>query len=343
MKKLLPLAEPISFHSPSITYLLSIIELNENFRNWLVDNLLNIYVPKDYTLRLDGFFRTNEFYNCPFLTCSALSYGILDNMNLKFSKIIEFLIQNNCYIYGLINREPIRLFNRSKTAHNMLIYGYNSFKKRISFCDFVPLQGGENGEYKKLQCSFREMNKAIKNFNGDNYVREEDVLYLLHMKQNVRYKYNISDLKRSIKYFLNSTNLIECNIGSIYLQYYSVFSNEKEDYCFGAACYDLLADQIQKKDFLMVRPLVLIKDYAVLWQRRLNILKEENIIRGNSELLDELINEVIDLSKRVIIFFLKMGYVHSSQIKNRKIMKADILKLKKKQVDFLKNVLKLID
>lgn len=336
-------------HSPADTYLLSILlaQDTDEIKQWVFNNFTNICIGGESGR--DEFCRFTEFYNCPFLKTSQISFELVEYLWDCFSDCVKFALRHGCYIYTGIDQKYIAAYKHGGEDHNIIIYGYQEEEDKFFFCDFYASNTRilNSGNYNLFTCTSQELDMAfmgMKEYPNDkkNWGRFHSVF--LQFDREYKYTFSIPCLVYGLRNFLNSTNLYLSFPGTyVDLNLFKVSSTEMEDYYFGERCIDIIVKKICESQFKSVRPLNLLYSYAVLLDGRLRFLKDNGYLKqidsNNLSLLFSSSNTLVHISENILIRFSKMVISHKDTISVRRSLAEKVVEYKELLHDTIERLL----
>ena len=305
LKKILPYYMiPVS-HAPFDTQVLSILWDHEETQAWIISHFLHIQIHKKKYI--DNFFPKLMWRYCPFLNTYEIPYIIIKNTFNTFTDFLEQVLNDNFYVYTLINMKYIVEYKSNYNIdHNPLIIGIDSVARKVILVDFFA------GVYKMNKCSYDAINDAYKylnlcdNFNKDGNLNNFSRINLIHYK-NYDYGFNKKNFKKEIIKYINGCNLfLENDCFDEEIKY-----NELDQYVFGIKCYDFA---IQEN--YTIRILSMFRLHAIIWKKRIEFFEKNHVYIINKDITQNLF-KLIELCTQNVYLALKDVIRDSSQYVNQ--------------------------
>lgn len=283
-----------------------------SYFNWLYSNHLQIYcnadlsenyVPIDYFNPVDpsGISKINPFVDEYRIPCD-----LIKSLNIDFSSLIHYCIDNNMYVDVPLNERYIsnrRAYQKYNYLHYNMIYGYNDDNDTVSILGY-----DKSLKLKKSDETYKDILKGyFNNVSSDIVLR--------------RYEMN---------YFPEELNLcLIVNLLTDYLEErdsaerYPGLCLRREKCVFGIAVYDCIVSSDKNLDSFLndKRIAYFMSEHKRLMVERIQFLTERNIIDDRScELIKKgktLYNEAKILMALVLKYNLKPSISLLQNIKNK--------------------------
>lgn len=293
MKKILPMCKEVIPHAPLDTFILSILQSYEETQEWELYHFLHMAVTPD--LQVDYFYPKMIWDVCPFIRIGNIPYSYIKKESKSAVEFIKWAIQNNSYIYLLLNMKYIKEYNvKEDNDHNPLIFGFDEEKQVIYLQDFI------GGIYQTLEISFQNIEDAfqqlidVEDYNKFPHCGDLGPVSLLRYNAEAKFEFNIAEFRNQLKYYQNGVNFHVID-GVIWKR-----GRENGDAIFGHNVYAQVAEGIPTK-----RVMSLLYKHASYWKRRIEYLQKKDNIPYQDKLI-KLGDELLDKSKINLYYFLKL-------------------------------------
>lgn len=286
-KRILPLEEPYYKTNPFFTNRLAIMLPKINVEEWLLDEICNFWINKNYDERGDywgDLLYSSEYRFCPYIVKTAIPHVLIQSKwKNNILELIMDIIDSEGYAYLNVNMSYIKKYNMPKEAnliHDALVYGYDTEEQIVYMADFF------HGIYQLAEISFEEF---VEGFEKVSLSHQEDFLggvNILYLQEtDVPYKFNLKKCANGLLDFLNSDNT----------QIHSILNelDNKDMVYYGISCYDGFVEYFEQeqKDIesiveLEYRPIHYFYVSKELMRRRFEFLVKEHILEPDEELLE---------------------------------------------------------
>ena len=265
---------------PSITtythhaHLLSILETNENTKNWIFSHYIQLFVNKNLKANCWGDFYFQLPYELRiFECCKWINTQKFNKEFVKenFDSVIKFVrqqIDHDRYVTCCVDFKEIGTsFIKYNYMHDLMVFGYDD-EKGVFYCaDFLF---DRNTKYGFYECTYEDFELAYSNDymnSNDDYLNNN--IYTLELKANTDYEYSA----QNIIYWMNEYR------NSAIPEYWKGFNfcNSKS-IAWGLDYYDVLAKYINEYKIARseIRLLVLLQDHAFLMCERIKFIDCED-------------------------------------------------------------------
>lgn len=310
-KIILPTKEPIVATYTNHAHYLSILGTKNEALPWIYSNYIQLYICIDYIKNSwSNFYFSHPYELSPVDFCKWLRIQKIDrsfiNTEEELINFVEKNLQNNYYIRALLNYSYLTITDINM-YHDIFIYGINRKDKKLYVADFFV-----DGKYLNKELKFDEFTKSFFNYElsleNDNF---NGMIHLYKLKENCDYKFDINNIKNSIKGYL------KCEVP----EYWDIYNNENRDkVAFGLNVYDvleayLLQVGVHKDLYVDIRPFILIMDHKKIMVLRLKYLITNSLYNINSDYIEEY-NDIYNESKLLANLAIKYRYKRNNKIRN---------------------------
>lgn len=231
-RKVLHMQTPMITSYPRHANLLSILENEEMYIEWLIENYIELQSAKMKKLKLEfhiGYDVIHFFQFCPFVVYNRAERNIV---NKAYHDIIEYLcdlILDNRYVYVLVDRFYVSCYPQSYQKehhyHDIFLYGFDQEEKIFYAADFF------DGKYSLKKTTFSEIKQGYESVK-DNEDWLHGVISLQVIKTMV-YNLDVNKVIRNLREYIERFN------PSVHNEI--LFSYMKSDYFdFGINIYQTL-------------------------------------------------------------------------------------------------------
>ena len=313
MKKILPINKnPIIKCYQYNAFAISIASLHENFREWIIDNYIQLSF--DYcNINRNGIL-VDFLGGTIFDSLSLLKYedGNKDRYYSSGDKILSYIINKineEKYICTMLNEYYVperKNYKNEYFEHDIMIYGYNTDEKVINIIGY-----NNDGKYVASNISFCEFVKA---FETNNLF-----LKLIEINKN-KYDYNIFKFKDFLVDYIKGTDCknkldkyVDVSKGELSF-FVGKYTNHTK-VSFGIKIYDALKYYLMfvtSNDTEMdYRPFYTLYEHKVLMLERLNIV---NVLEKKN--IDKVILEyqnILEKSRIILNLIIKYQFKHEKE------------------------------
>lgn len=150
------------------------------------------------------------------------------------------------------------------------------------------------------ECSYDEMNESFrslpqcKGFNIEDYLNNYTEIILLKYNAQQKYTFNSDNFKKSIKDFLNCTNLLSKYDSCLVLE-----NNDKDSFFWGIECWkNILQSPMVRRHFS------LLLAHSKMWEYRYQYFSEKEYL-NNSDYIESIISDLSNTAKIALNLYLK--------------------------------------
>lgn len=250
MKNILPISYPSITSFPGRANIYAISEHNPVIRSWIMENYVqteSLYLEDRLVCDIDFFipptilYRNHSALEAQYVFNPYLEIMTIDSKTIGEENIPDFIVSNidrGYYLNININTSFISAYHR-KSLHPIFVYGYDSGKSIFYVADFF-----KNGKYSFSECSFFEMENAVKNYNlslksWDGVNSENSLISLVKISEHFIHSFSADRLRTSLLNYLN----MSCNMKDIFSET-NRFTEETAYRKFGNLHYDNLQQYI---------------------------------------------------------------------------------------------------
>jgi hypothetical protein len=323
LPKVLPVSKPFITSYSHHTAVLSIASTDEEYIPWFCSNYIQLCVTANPNFPADlDFFIPLKFEQnlpqCPFLDVQNIGMDFMDIAKMDIINLIKSSINNDYYIYIVLNSYYIPHYNSDNPMfhHSILIYGYDENNKVIHAGDFY-----QNGIYEFKDIRETDILNAFKNvdikefwWNGLKLIKRKKTtknyeLDIECIKELLtEYCYSIDSSKRYRSRYNEFVNPeygeIKFGLGSVYsrLLFDLNILKEKEKGCYDARAIPVFAEHKKAMDLIIEH--LISKKYLPGNENYKGILNEAMIVRNlfirykiteKRELLDSIYEKLVRL------------------------------------------------
>lgn len=280
---------------------LIIIKSVDKDNYWLCNNFINLKADIDCLpggisfSNLEYRNKMVEFFDCPYIN---MQRKVINKQQFDIIKEVESNINDNWYVLIMVDRFYIEsyIYKYKKSYHQIMIYGYDSDRELIYFCD-----NDTDGKYTtNLCCTYSELRKAFMEFDFfDQEPDFENSVFLLQGRNNDEYKLNIPKIKRDLIKYLHSeknTNWTRFNL------------------IYGIDIYKELIENLTKYEIQDIKGLYVIYDHKKVMMLRLETLLKDKYV--TYEMVKEY-KKIVDMSRKILLCYLKFFVSSEKGILNK--------------------------
>lgn len=277
---ILPVEKPWITTYPIFANPLSILQLYEKSHPWILNSFIQLVCNGGEALSFYDF----NYRTCPFLTVQKIKKSTINNINSNIIDFFKILLQDQQYIYLIINPKHINVYNQKYDGrHDIFIYGYSDSKSVFYIADNFLM-----GKYSYGECTYDELVKSIlflKNIY-EGYLGFNSCIECISYNDDENYnKYyydvNIIRLRDSLKAYLEGKVIEMWST-----QEFRVARYGEKSFEFGVNCYQFIHKTIEQISFnsqnhIPIPSFYIIYDHKKHLLRIIQYLNKHNIINGN--------------------------------------------------------------
>lgn len=294
MKTNLPFNFPMITHVPFDNCILGILQNYPDTFDWIYSNFINVYMNKKNGA--DYFFPKFLWNICPFIDTYTLPFIFVKNNFTNYTDFLESCLKDGFYVYSILNMRPIHKYKTQiDDDHNPIITNIDTLSRTVQMYDFFY-----NGIYTMYECSYDEMNESFrslpqcKGFNIEDYLNNYTEIILLKYNAQQKYTFNSDNFKKSIKDFLNCTNLLSKYDSCLVLE-----NNDKDSFFWGIECWkNILQSPMVRRHFS------LLLAHSKMWEYRYQYFSEKEYL-NNSDYIESIISDLSNTAKIALNLYLK--------------------------------------
>ena len=295
MKTNLKFLKPMITHVPFDNCILGILQNYPKTYDWIYSNFINIYINKN--TGADYFFPKFLWNICPFIDTYSIPYILIEKNFQLFTDFLESCLNENFYVYTLINKRYINKYATSNDSdHNPIITNINSEQKTVQINDFF-----QSGIYESYNCSYDEINMAFhalshcEGYNIDDYLSNDTEIILIKYNASREYTFSHEYFRQNIKNYLNSKNLLQDLDNPFILE-----NNFQDSYYWGIDCWNNIW-----KGSMIRRYFSLLLAHSQMWKYRYNYFIEQGYFK-KSETIESTIHNLNSTAQTILNLYLKM-------------------------------------
>lgn len=350
-KKVLDFAKPHINHSPVVSLLFAILNLENKHnyryhREWLLSNFINFYINTE--TNEDQFFsRRNFFVDCPFIQMCVINLDQIEAICASPVVFFKECIKLGYYLYVVVKTHYISAYDKKDFvdptfSHNMLIYGFDDTNQQFLIADHFS-----QGFYSTSTCTYYELENSLKEFKRVNpfyfnIVRSFRVV-------DTKYRFELEPIRRKIRYHLESTNLFDAHMkilpdsnydGHTTNTYnYTSYEERKINYIFGLEVYDYLSSCLINNIFPKIRVFHLLYNHKILMLERIYLLHELGYLE-NYDALHAEAELLLNATQKIKLTYMKSVKFSKPKSDIFKTVKDELIAMKIAEADFLENLLR---
>jgi hypothetical protein len=311
--KILPVTYPTMTTFTGYANALAILQSHEDALGWVYSQYLQIYVVKneiedinkeyapiagympgffgDFDNRRlssisgDIVFKGGEDY--PFLKRFEIPLNMISLYEPSYARFIKHCIDNDLYVYTYVNTLHIGKYGRnaettSFNGHPVFIYGYNDDASTFSIADFF-----KNDKYSFAECTYDEMEAALKSESTDFLSLDESVKYFIAIqyKNSDTFHFSMDYVRETVKAYIDpDPKQTEKFTRHVELMYQHL--NWKMSAIIGVNIYRFLSDfakmYLALREYgvtgIDIRPFHALYDHKVMMCERLNYFLKRNYL-----------------------------------------------------------------
>lgn len=235
-----------------------------------------------------------DFYDFNYKSCPYINYQRIHKRYL--GSIIDFTIEalkNGNYVYLVVNTKHIAAYNNTtESAHDMLIYGYDSFDKTFYIADNF------RGKYEFQTCSISELELSTRNLTDiqENYQGFNKCIELIEYNYLLEGEFKKERVVESIK------DYIDCKHSS-YWYSHKIKWEDRNSHTFGQNVYEVILKDLYNRKMNSINNPYDLRNYHLLWEhknfmsKRLQYLFENSFIKNN----DYIYSQIGSLAEKSLI------------------------------------------
>lgn len=318
---------------PVITSLPAIANMNailghyeDKYWPWFVQNHIQLVGwdnPELYVQFYYPLFRKHY----PLLSNQTLNKKYVQRMGEDMAEVFMDFLDDDQYIYLSVDTYYIPAYknaNQYHHPHDMLIYGYDSKRKRFMIADFF------NGSYEFTEASFEEVLQAVNSSHcEDEYFNH---IQLLKYNPNEAFTLDMQHISLMLNDYLTSYKTSS--------RYKMVEEPGKDTDAWGISVFDILKKNLQDHSSANIRSLHLLWDHKVAMTYLVNYLGAEGKLRHYKAAA----NDYAEIETEALVIR-NLGLKYN--MNNSNVLFDGLLtrltKLKEKESDAIKRLLDLIN
>ncbi|NBI27603.1 hypothetical protein [Chengkuizengella marina] len=344
MKKSLEVKYPVITAYPRHAYNLAIIGTMENSSPWIFSNYLQL---RCHTKSLhDKFIYADWFefdsYN-PMLDDNPLLYYqiIYRDLILKYREnIVDFTIEwiNEGYYFcthlNELHVPNTRAYQFRDFPHSNLIFGYDKDQSNFDIAYF-----DKDGKLAFGKIGFEDYSNAFHTLEvSQDYLKYN---YLVKPRDIFEFKYDIKMNLQSFKDYINGSRPVD-----LHYDRYRMFGMDVKEFDFGMDVYANLityTTYLETSDIVYdIRPFHILFEHKSCLKNHLLYMKKLNLLE-NYELLENMMGEVEDKTKKLRNLFLKIAFFHLqteiTDLKGIEKIRERLINLKDVEVAFFESLI----
>lgn len=299
MKKVLPFRYP---QITSWTWTAATFAVLENYKNaepWLYNNFVQLFCEKyDNWVSVHYIPHLDVFLNNPFFRSALINREIISAFQIDIVDFVKKNIDLGYYVYCKVDEGYICRENRF--LHELVIFGYDDEAESFNIADFTLTK---SQKYTFSSTTYENLKKAYESVSVEEDDMQDGVggnggILVFSVNKDYTYEFNLDALVVSLEDYLN------CNDSGKYYRTHSFnketnFSKGLQCVCYGLQVYDWIIKYYEKvgkgENIFFIQPLHVLFDYHVLMAKRLEFLKEENIVNLSEDIMfkyKELVKEM---------------------------------------------------
>lgn len=302
---------------PEQSNIMSIIDKNNENWSWFLNYFIQIMINKNTKYSLDLNFCYGDNYsllkNIPILDKYFLPRDIVD-MKWNICAFIKEAINAGYFVYLSVDEyeiEAYSLYNTKHYNHDLMIVGYND--EKFDIADFFKSQ------YSVKQCTSKQLEAGYSGYDVKRGNSGFPDIYLLKIKENYTYTFNIDFAKILINEYLEGIN---SNIHFHPIVNAAILNEDL--YAFGINVYSVLKEYIEniEGEKIKIRSFHILCEHKKIILELLNYLGERNYLKNfdsNIGKMEKILYDVIILRNMA----LKYNVTKKIEIIQRMIAKID--------------------
>lgn len=278
-KRILPVIQPTvtSWSWQANTF--AILEAHNMGKEWLYSNYIQL-VGNNFsnTVNIDFYPRGDVFSICPLFCTQKIDRSFLQSLKCNPLDFLKLCINNNCYIYAVLNYSDILKY--PNIYHDSMIYGYDDTSQRIFLTEFIF-----KNKYSFETISYSQFINACTNVPPEqDFINDwRGGVQLIKVSPSYPpYYFDIYYVKESFGEYLNGIET-----ANRYRGFKPPYANE----VYGLDIYDLLISFCYEKKY-DYRPFSVLKDHHTLMIKRLIYMQERQKVIDCTNIVNEYIKIV---------------------------------------------------
>ncbi|MFS1512194.1 hypothetical protein VQL36_07140 [Chengkuizengella sp. SCS-71B] len=344
MKKSLKVNYPMITSYPRHAFNLAIISTIENSIPWVFSNYVQLRCHTQSLHEKYIYADWFEFdaYN-PTLDDNPLVYYqiIYRELILKYTNnIVEFTIDwinDGYYFFTHLNEFYVpntRAYQFRDFPHSNLIFGFDKVEESFEIAYF-----DKDGKLAFGKIGFEDYANSF-----NTLVVSQDYLkynYLVKPRDSFDYKYDAKTNLQTFKDYLQGNRAMD-----LHYDRYRMFGTNVDQFDFGIDVYknlEIYTIYLEEADIVYdIRPFHILWEHKSCLKKHLQYINELNLL-GNYPVLDNMLKEVEDQTKKLRNLFLKVAYLHMNTEKTDlnaiKKVRERLIKLKNEEIKFFESLI----
>lgn len=194
MLKILPLAHPLCRTYPHTAHALSILQNYKKTYPWLLNSFIQIEGWECENMDFEDFW----IFECPMLSWQRIGKDFLKQYKISISDFLKDSINNDYYVYLVVNTEMIEAYGTACYPHDALIHGYDDGKKAFYVADFF-----NGSRYGTREIPYEEvlLSLELTDLAENHWVFRKDIILLRN--NNIAGGFSPRRVKESLEAYLS--------------------------------------------------------------------------------------------------------------------------------------------